>query len=243
MSAPIDTAMVLAAGLGKRMRPLTDRIPKPLVQVAGYSLLDRLLDRLADAGIEKAVVNVHHLADQIEARLESRRAAGVGPLTIVSDERDALLETGGGVKRALPLLGSRPFMIVNADTLWRQGMVDPVKAMIAAFDPARMDALLLLAPTVTAVGFDGTGDFLMEADGRLIRRPEVHVAPFVYAGCNIMTPASFAGAPDGPFSLNLLWDRAIERERLYGLRLDGQFLHVGTIPAIAEAEAALADIG
>jgi len=243
MSVSIDTAMVLAAGLGKRMRPLTDRVPKPLVEVAGYSLLDRLLDKLDDAGIARAVVNVHHLADQIEARLDKRRAAGAGPATVVSDERDALLETGGGVARALPLLGDKPFVIVNADTLWRQGMVDPIKAMIAAFDPARMDTLLLVAPTVTAVGFDGIGDFLMEADGRLARRPEARVAPFVYAGCAIMTPAAFADVPRGAFSLNLLWDRAIEAERLFGLRLDGQFLHVGTIPAIAEAEAALVDIG
>lgn len=239
----IDTAMVLAAGLGKRMRPLTDRVPKPLVEVAGYSLLDRLLDRLDDAGVPRAVVNVHHLAEQIEARLDRRRAAGAGPATIISDERDALLETGGGVTRALSLLGDKPFIILNADTLWRQGMVEPIQAMIEYFDPDRMDALLLLAPTVTAVGFDGVGDFLMEADGRLTRRPESQVAPFVYAGCAIMKPQSFADVPAGAFSLNLLWDRAIEAGRLFGLRLDGQFLHVGTIPAIAEAEAALVDIG
>ncbi|PWR19576.1 nucleotidyltransferase family protein [Zavarzinia compransoris] len=240
MTTTIDTAMVLAAGKGMRMRPLTDRLPKPLVRVDGRSLLDRLLDRLAAAGIRRAVVNVHHLADQIEARLAARRAEGQGPETLVSDERGDLLETGGGVARALPLLGPAPFLVCNADTFWLQGVQAPLAAMIAAFDPARMDALLLLAPTVTAIGLEGFGDFLMAADGGLTRRPELEVAPFVYAGCAIMTPAAFTDLPPGAFSLNLLWDRAIGTGRLFGHRLDGQFLHVGTIPAIAEAEAALA---
>lgn len=236
----IGTAMVLAAGKGMRMRPLTDRLPKPLVEVAGRSLLDRLLDRLAQGGIGRAVVNVHHLADQIEARLDRRRAEGLGPRTEVSDERDALLETGGGVARALPLLGPAPFFICNADTFWLQGVESPIAAMRAAFDPARMDGLLLLASTATAVGLEGAGDFLMDEDGRLIRRPEQGVAPFVYAGCAIMRPEVFTDLPAGAFSLNVLWNRAIAAGRLFGHRLDGQFIHVGTIPAIAEAEAALA---
>lgn len=239
----IESAMVLAAGKGMRMRPLTDRVPKPLVEVDHRSLLDRLLDRLEAAGIGRAVVNVHHLADQIEARLARRKAEGLGPVTVVSDERDALLETGGGVARALPLLGEGPFLICNADTLWRQGFADPIRDLVRGFDPERMDALLLVAPTATAIGLEGLGDFLMDPEGRLTRRPESRVAPFVYAGCAVMKPESFHDLPEGAFSLNLLWDRAIERERLFGLRLDGQFLHVGTIPAIAEAELALADLG
>ncbi|PWR24532.1 nucleotidyltransferase family protein [Zavarzinia aquatilis] len=239
----IETAMVLAAGKGMRMRPLTDRVPKPLVEVDHRSLLDRLLDRLEAAGIGRAVVNVHHLADQIEARLARRKAEGLGPATTVSDERDALLETGGGVARALPLLGEGPFLICNADTLWRQGFADPIRDLARGFDPETMDALLLVAPTATAVGLEGLGDFLMDPDGRLSRRPESLVAPFVYAGCAVMKPGSFHDLPEGAFSLNLLWNRAIEAGRLYGQRLDGQFLHVGTIPAIAEAELALADLG
>lgn len=239
----IESAMVLAAGKGMRMRPLTDRVPKPLVEVDHRSLLDRLLDRLEAAGIGRAVVNVHHLADQIEARLARRKAEGLGPVTVVSDERDALLETGGGVARALPLLGEGPFLICNADTLWRQGFADPIRDLVRGFDPERMDALLLVAPTATAIGLEGLGDFLMDPDGRLTRRPESRVAPFVYAGCGVMKPGSFHDLPPGAFSLNILWDRAIEAGRLFGLRLDGQFLHVGTIPAIAEAELALADLG
>lgn len=239
----IESAMVLAAGKGMRMRPLTDRVPKPLVEVDHRSLLDRLLDRLEAAGIGRAVVNVHHLADQIEARLARRKAEGLGPVTVVSDERDALLETGGGVARALPLLGEGPFLICNADTLWRQGFADPIRDLVRGFDPERMDALLLVAPTATAIGLEGLGDFLMDPEGRLTRRPESRVAPFVYAGCAVMKPESFHDLPEGAFSLNLLWDRAIEAGRLFGLRLDGQFLHVGTIPAIAEAELALADLG
>lgn len=239
----IDTAMVLAAGEGRRMRPLTDRRPKPLAEIAGASLLDRLLDRLAAAGIARAVVNVHHLADQIEERLAERRSAGLSPETVVSDERDVLLETGGGTARALPLLQRDAFLVCNADTLWRRGMGDPIRDLLDAFDPAVMDCLLMVAPTVTAVGYDGPGDFTMEADGRLSRRQELRVAPFVYAGCAVMKADLFADLPAGAFSLNLLWDRAIEVERLFGARLDGQFLHVGTVPAIAEAEAALADLG
>lgn len=239
----IDKAMVLAAGKGLRMRPLTDRIPKPLVEVDRRSLLDRLLDRLAAAGIARAVVNVHHLADRIEARLAARKAEGLGPETVVSDERDILLETGGGVARALPLLGTRPFLVLNADTLWLQGFADPIRDMMRGFDPARMDALLLVASTATTVGLEGLGDFLMDEEGRLTRRPESLVAPFVYAGCCIMRPESFTDLPAGAFSLNLLWNRMIAAGRLHGHRLDGQFLHVGTIPAIAEAEAALADLG
>ena len=162
----IESAMVLAAGKGMRMRPLTDRVPKPLVEVDHRSLLDRLLDRLEAAGIGRAVVNVHHLADQIEARLARRKAEGLGPVTVVSDERDALLETGGGVARALPLLGEGPFLICNADTLWRQGFADPIRDLVRGFDPERMDALLLVAPTATAIGLEGLGEALDQGNRR-----------------------------------------------------------------------------
>lgn len=238
----LTTAMVLAAGRGERMRPLTENTPKPLVAVAGRALLDRLLDRLAAGGISRAVVNIHHLADQIESHLAGRRAAGQPPDLVLSDERAALLETGGGVRKALPLLGAGPFLVANADTLWRPGMIDPVAALAVRWDPAEMDALLLVASTAAAIGFAGRGDFLMDPWGRLERRPESDVAPFVYAGVGVFTARVFDDTPDNAFSLNLIFDRLIARGRLYGLRLDGQLLHVGTVDAIGDAEAALADL-
>ncbi|MCC5978323.1 MAG: nucleotidyltransferase family protein [Salinarimonas sp.] len=233
----IDTGMVLAAGLGKRMRPITDTLPKPLVTVAGRTMLDHALDRLAQAGIARAVVNVHHLADSIEAHLAARTGA---PAITISDERDALLETGGGIRRALPLLGASPFLAMNADTLWIEGPHSNLRRLIEAYDPARMDMLLLLAPVADAVGYEGQGDFNMDARGRLSRRPEHLQAPFIYAGAGIAHAGLFADTPDGAFSLNLLFDRAIDAGRLYGLRLDGEWLHVGTPDAIAEAEAHIA---
>lgn len=233
-------AMVLAAGKGVRMRPLTDKVPKPLVAVAGKSLIDHVLDRLADAGVETAVVNVHYLADQIERHLAERDRAGrLTPKIVVSDERSALLDTGGGVVKALPVLGAAPFFHLNADTLWIDGVKPNLLRLAAAFDPARMDALLLLAATSGSVGYAGRGDFTMTADGRLTRRPERDVAPFVYAGVAILHPALFSTAPPGAFSLNLLFDRAIEAGRLHGLRLEGVWMHVGTPEAIAAAESAI----
>ncbi len=231
MSAAIDTAMVLAAGLGRRMRPITDRIPKPLVEVGGRAMLDHALDRLVAAGIPRAVVNVHHLADLVEAHLRPRAA----PAIVISDERDALLETGGGCRRALPLLGPAPFLVLNSDSLWIEGERSNVRAMVEAWDPARMDILLLLADLATSFGFEGAGDFLMDEEGRLERRGTRARAPLVYAGVAILKPELFADTPEGAWSLNLLFDRAIAAERLHGLRLDGRWLHVGTPEAIPGA--------
>jgi N-acetyl-alpha-D-muramate 1-phosphate uridylyltransferase len=229
-------AFVLAAGLGTRMRPYNGAIPKPLVAVGGKPLIDYSLDRLAAVGVERAVVNVHHLADALERYLASRKK----PQILISDERGALLGTGGGIAKALPKLGGAPFFLVNSDTLWLDG-VEPNFARLAhAFDGDKMDVLLLLAPAAGSVGYQGRGDFAMLADGRLRRRAEREVVPFVYAGAAILSPKLFADAPSGPFPLTLLFDRAGERGRLFGLRLEGVWMHVGTPEAVAEAEAALA---
>ena len=230
------TAMVLAAGFGERMRPLTDRMPKPLVPVAGRPLIDHVLDRLAAAGIERAVVNVHYLADQIERHLKSRTA----PAIVISDERDKLLDTGGGVVKALGAIGNEPFVHVNSDTIWIDGVKPNLEKLAEAFDPAQMDALLLLAPASTSIGYAGRGDFTMAADGRLTRRSERDVVPFVYAGAAILRPELFRDAPDGAFSLTMLFDRAAAAGRLHGLRMEGVWMHVGTPEAIKEAEAAIA---
>lgn len=229
--------MVLAAGLGQRMRPITATLPKPLIEVGGRTLLDHALDRLTDAGIETAVVNVHHLADLVEAHASRRRS----PRILVSDERTELLETGGGIKKALPLLGREPFLALNSDTLWIEGPRANIPRLLDAWDPEAMDILLLLAPTATSVGYDGAGDFAMDPQGRLRRRREGEVTPFVYAGVGLYKPGLFADTPDGPFSANLVFDRALEEGRLYGLRLDGQWLHVGTPEAVAAAEQRLAE--
>ncbi len=235
-SPPIRRAMVLAAGLGQRMRPITDTLPKPLVRIGGKAMLDHMLDRLAEAGVEEAVVNVHHLAGQVETHLVDR----IRPRITISDERAELLETGGGVRKALPLLGAAPFFHVNSDALWRETGRPAMKAMAAAWDPDRMDMLLLLADRETSRGFDGAGDFVLADDARLSRRGSAASAPHVYAGVAILKPELFADTPEGPFSLNLLFDRAIARGRLFGERLEGRWLHVGTPDAIAPAEAAFA---
>jgi MurNAc alpha-1-phosphate uridylyltransferase len=229
------TAMVLAAGLGTRMRPLTDNKPKPLIAVAGKALLDHMLDRLADAGVETAVVNVHYLAEQIERHTALRKM----PRVVISDERGQLLGTGGGVVKALAQLGASPFFHLNSDSIWIEGVTPNLTRLTAAFDPATMDALLLLAPTAGSIGYDGRGDFMMAPDGKLTRRAERDVAPFVYAGAAILSPAMFKGAPRGEFSLTTLFDRAAEASRLHGLRLDGLWMHVGTPDAIAAAENAI----
>lgn len=229
-------AFVLAAGLGTRMRPYDGTIPKPLVAVGGKPLIDYSLDRLAAVGVERAVVNVHHLADALERHLASRKK----PQIVISDERGALLGTGGGIAKALPKLGAAPFFLVNSDTLWLDG-VEPNFARLAhAFDADKMDVLLLLAAAAGSIGYEGKGDFAMLPDGHLRRRAEREVVPFVYAGAAILSPELFAGAPPGPFPLTLLFDRAGERGRLFGLRLEGVWMHVGTPEAVAEAEAALA---
>jgi len=226
------TAMVLAAGLGTRMRPITETLPKPLVEVAGRPLVDHVLDRLAEAGIGRAVVNVHWLADQVENHLKGREA----PEILISDERESLLETGGGVAKALPLIGDKPFFLLNTDSFWMEGARPLLDRMASAWDDSRMDALLVVAAIVATSGYSGSGDFLMDAEGRLSRRPERITAPFVYTGCGILSPRLFETAPDGAFSLNVLFDQAIEAERLYGMRLDGPWMHVGTPDAIEEAE-------
>jgi MurNAc alpha-1-phosphate uridylyltransferase len=234
MAAAARTAMVLAAGRGERMRPLTLKVPKPLVELAGRPLIDHVLDKLAGAGVETAVVNVHYLPDLLEANLARRGEAK--PAIIISDERDELLDTGGGAKRALPLLGPGPFFVHNADTVWSEGPIPELKRMLKLWDPAVMDCLLLLAPLSSSIGYAGKGDFAMAPDGKLTRRGERQIVPFAFAGASICDERLFADSPDGPFSLNLLWDRALAAERLYGMRLDGRWMHVGTPEALAEAE-------
>jgi MurNAc alpha-1-phosphate uridylyltransferase len=231
----IDRAMVLAAGLGARMRPLTDTLPKPLVPVAGKALIDHVLDRLADAGVTTAVVNVHHKADAIERHLKGRTRPNIR----ISDERGELLDTGGGVVKALQLLGDAPFFHVNSDTIWIEGVTPNLGRLAAMFDPTPMDAVVLLAATATSIGYEGRGDFAMGADGRLRRRTEREVVPFVYAGAAVLAPALFRDAPQGAFSLNRMFDRAIEAGRLFGLRLEGTWMHVGTPAAIHAAETAI----
>ena len=228
-------AMALAAGLGTRMRPLTDTMPKPMVPVAGRALIDHVLDRLSEAGVERAVVNVHYMADALQRHLATRTR----PQIVISDERGLLLGTGGGVVKALPELGEAPFFHINSDTIWIDGVKPNLARLAEAFDPAAMDALLLLAPTTGSIGYDGRGDFTITPDGRLARRGEREVAPFVYAGAAILSPALFAQAPQGEFPLTALFDRAAEQGRLHGLRLEGLWMHVGTPEAIAAAEAAI----
>ncbi|GLR91190.1 nucleotidyltransferase family protein [Bradyrhizobium iriomotense] len=227
-------AMVLAAGLGLRMRPLTEKMPKPLVSVAGQPLLDHVLDKLGQAGVTEAVVNVHYLPDQIIDHVAGRKQ----PRAIISDERDQVLGTGGGVVKALPLLGDAPFFHVNSDTLWIDGVRSNLERLAENFDPARMDILLLMAPTASSIGYSGRGDYSMQPDGTLRARREHQVVPFVYAGAAIITPTIFAGAPKGEFSLTKMFDRAGEQERLFGLRLDGLWMHVGTPDAVHAAEEA-----
>jgi len=228
-------AIVLAAGLGTRMRPYNGHIPKPLVAVGGKSLIDYGLDRLAESGVERAVVNVHHLADALERHLAPRRV----PQIVISDERAELLGTGGGIAKALPQLGDTPFFLVNSDTLWLDGVKPNFVRLAEAFDPVVMDALLLLAPTTGSIGYTGRGDYMMLPDGQLRRRAEREVVPFIYAGAAILSPALFADAPTGAFALTRLFDRAGENGRLFGLRMDGVWMHVGTPEAVAAAEAAL----
>jgi MurNAc alpha-1-phosphate uridylyltransferase len=239
MAGTLESAMVLCAGRGTRMAsPANHTLPKPLVQLAGKALLDHVLDRIAGAGIERAVVNVHHKADLIEKHLRGRKA----PRVEISDERGALLDTGGGVKKALPRLGPGAFLVHNSDSVWIEGVGSNLERLAAAWDEARMDCLLMLAPTSTSLGFQGRGDFALESDGR-IRRPrfEHEVVPFAFAGVQIAHPRLLDGSPDGAFSLNLLWTRAIAAGRAWGLRMDGLWMHVGTPAAVAEAEQCLRD--
>lgn len=230
------TAMIMAAGLGKRMRPLTATRPKPLIEVAGKPLLDHVLDRLQAAGVEKIVVNVHYLADSIEAHLRGNTDFAVA----LSDERDELLETGGGLVKAAPLIDCDPFLAVNSDNLWVDGPADTLKLLAAHWDAGRMDALLLLVPQARAANHAGMGDFHMDRDGRLRRRGMARIAPFVFTGVQMMAKRLLDGAPDGPFSTNILWDRAIAEGRLFGVVHQGLWFDVGTPPAIRATEDALA---
>jgi MurNAc alpha-1-phosphate uridylyltransferase len=234
MSAALasDTAMVLAAGLGKRMRPLTATQPKPLVRVAGKALIDHALDQLDLAGVAKAVVNVHYLADAIEGHLAVRRA---GPATTISDERDVLLETGGGMARALPLLPD-PFFALNSDNVWLDGPRDAFAELSSAWDADRMDALLLLVPHARALNYKGKGDFHLDGLGRVSRRRSGRIAPFIYSGIQLVSHRLMREAPQGAFSTNVLWNRAIEEGRLYGISHTGVWFEVGEPEAIHATE-------
>ena len=229
-----QTAMVMAAGLGKRMRPLTATRPKPLIEVAGKSLLDHALDRLRAAGVARAVVNVHYLADAVEAHLRNRVT---GLEIAVSDERSRLLETGGGLVKALPLIDSDPFLVVNSDNLWIDGPVDSLRLLASGWDDERMDALLLLVPLARAYCHGGRGDFHMNATGALRRRKPRAVAPFVFTGIQMISKRLFAGeVPQGPFSTNLLWDAAISAGRCFGAVHQGLWFDVGQPESIRKTE-------
>ncbi len=223
--------MVLAAGLGKRMRPLTDSVPKPLIEVGGRTMLDRVLDRLEAFGIEEAVVNTHHLGERIEARLAARQSPG----TVVSRE-ETLLETGGGVAGALDRLGSAPFFALNADIVWLDGPTPALERLAQAWDDRTMSALLLMSRCVGAHGYTGRGDYFMDTFGVLRRRSTHEVSPYVFSGVQLLHPRLFEGAPNGPFSLNRLYDRAEEGGRLFGIVHDGEWFHIGTPVALKTAE-------
>ena len=236
VGAPLETAMVMAAGLGKRMRPLTATRPKPLVEVAGKPLIDHVFDRLRAAGITRAVVNVHYLADAVEAHIKTR----VRDIDVrISDERGMLLETGGGLVKALPLIADDHFLVVNSDNYWVDGPVDAIRLLAQRWDDETMDALLLVVPQARANCHSGQGDFHMDAAGRLTRRKPGRVAPFVFTGVQIVSRRFLADAPEGAFSTNIFWDRAIAAERCYGLVHQGLWFDVGTPAAIAATQAIL----
>jgi|TARA_B100000315_G_scaffold113202_2_gene103807 MurNAc alpha-1-phosphate uridylyltransferase len=226
------TAMVLAAGLGLRLRPITDKIPKPLVKIADRTLLDHTLDRLVAAGVERAVVNIHHLADQVEQHLTNRQDLEI----IISSETDDLLETGGGVKKALPHLGDEPFYISNADVLLLNGPSPALGRLCERWNDEELDVLLLLHSTVEAYGYTGNGDFIAEPDGKLGRKMEREVTPYLFTGVQIVHPRIFEAAPEGAFSLNVIYDTAIEAERLFGVVHDGEWFHIGTPDGLTQAE-------
>ena len=235
MSEAITEAIVLAAGLGTRMRPLTDDRPKAMVEVAGRALIDRVLDALVGAGVTHAVVNAHYMAGKLIAHLERREDLRI----TISDERDRLMDTGGGVKKALAHLGDGPFFTYNSDFVWTEMGAPALARMADAWDPARVDGLMLLSPMEKTTGFDGPGDFQMDGEGRLSRRGDAPRAPYAWMGVQITTKAAYAQTPDDPFSNNLIWDRMIPKGRLYGLVHEGIGCHVGSPEGLKEAEAVL----
>jgi MurNAc alpha-1-phosphate uridylyltransferase len=236
MPRPFENAMVLAAGLGTRMTPANGTLPKPLVELRGRALIDRVLDRLAEAGIKRAVVNVHHKADLIEAHVKSRKA----PRIVISDERSGKLDTGGGVKRALPRLGPGAFLIHNSDSVWIEGVGSNLTRLMSTWDETRMDCLLMLAVASGSHGYQGRGDFALQPDGRVRRRKlEQEIVPFAFTGVSVAHPRLFEDSPEGAFSLNVVWSRAIAAGRAYGMRMDGSWMHVGSPDALAQAEQCL----
>jgi len=230
--------MILAAGLGTRMRPLTSETPKPLVKVRGKTLIDHAIDRLTQAGVKMIVVNVHYHADKLRAHLGKRTDVEIR----ISDEIDTILGTGGGVARALPHFEGRPFFVHNSDSIWVEGYGHALERLKARWNADDMDSLLLMASLVTSMGYEGRGDFLMDSEGRLSSVPEGRLSPFAYPGACIIHPRLFEDAPRGAFPLLALWEKAIERGRLFGVRLDGVWMHVGTPEAVHDAEAFLADL-
>ncbi|ATC33813.1 nucleotidyltransferase family protein [Caulobacter vibrioides] len=241
MSKAPKMAMVLAAGLGTRMRPLTNDRPKALVEVAGKALIDHMLDRLVAAGVETAVVNVHYFADLVEAHLRARQAKGLAPRIIISDERAQALETGGGIKYALALLGEAPVFVANIDSIWIEHAGAAVDAVAAAWDPKRMDVCLMLASTTGSLGFHDTGDVFLSADGVVRFKDAGEIAPLVYVGVHICKPEITADGPDGPFSLLPLWKRLATEGRVHGVAPEGLWMHVGDPQAKLAAEARLAE--
>jgi MurNAc alpha-1-phosphate uridylyltransferase len=237
MPRPFENAMVLAAGLGTRMAPANNgTLPKPLVPLHGRPLIDRVLDRLAEAGVKRAVVNVHHKAEMIEAHLKPRTS----PKVIISDERAGRLDTGGGVKRALPQLGPGAFLIHNSDSVWIEGVGSNLARLMSTWDARRMDCLLMLAVVSGSHGYQGRGDFALEPDGRVRRRTvEQEIVPFAFTGVSVAHPRLFEDSPEGAFSLNLVWSRAIAAGRAYGMRMDGIWMHVGSPDALLQAEQCL----
>jgi MurNAc alpha-1-phosphate uridylyltransferase len=230
--------MVMAAGLGTRMRPLTNDRPKPLVEVRGKALIDHAVDRLVAAGVTMIVVNAHYKLDMLKAHLAKRTDVEIR----ISEEHDELLGTGGGILKALPNFEGEPFFVHNSDSVWVEGLGHALDRMIERWDGDNMDALLLMASMVTSLGFEGTGDFQMDAEGRLARVPPQRLSPYAYPGVQIVHPRLFDAAPGPSFSMNRLWDVAIEKERLYGVRLDGVWIHVGTPEAVREADDFLSDL-
>lgn len=238
----IRRAMILAAGLGTRMAPLTASRPKPLIELRGKTLIDHCIDRLAAGGVDFFVVNVHYMAEMLIDHLEKRQKRERTIEIRICDETAAILDTGGAVAKALPFFEGAPFFTQNSDSLWVEGMSSTMARMNARWNPETMDALMLLAPSVTAIGYDGRGDFEMDSLGILKRRAELKLAPFVWTGLQIVHPRLLDGAPEGKFSIGPFWNRAIEKGRLHGIRLDGVWLHVGTPAGLKDAEKFLADL-